>query len=873
MLFSVFLSSASSDSGLVSVDFFQEYNVDDDNIYFKYLSDRESFYSSTDPKDIQYNDQWWALTLLLEDSTQIMTSFYDPQKIYSVEWSVFKIEQHWIGQIYIDSQTDENSIFIMPVTSWVTLSFLTWEDRRVNNTIYLYPGQYILFQPRRVDSFRSADTARMQILSDIGYISYIEDNSEHINRFIDSESIYNAFYEQLDVKNRYYQEKISDIFDIKLDLSNRFSFMERNFDIFFNPEKRKSYYKNLSIKAYLDLIHSETGNQINQNIQNRSNSNIRNVINNLTQLRNLDMEWYLKVKDTIIDYNSLILRSNKSELPWLKQSLVMVENEELIEDTRELFLMFYTYVNALNDISWESSTLSARNYFNVFYDQNRDNRTALQYFTLYLEEKLKESLQNPQVYSTRNILLFMQQYIRFSKNAFSETDIEARTLLFVYQDVMTLLESYLRENFFLANRTSTDLLQRNTQSFSPQEYTELSRYIGEFIDFFDENSSLLNMSVIRERELWERVQATFILLKEYLAALENYEIYTLEYDSVSRELRELWRRDSQESFITEDEVRRYLSRFQWFWLANTQIEITDDSKAILDRISISWRNLSFTLEPLRWNWVSNIRLDNQSLNFEYPLDAIEEEWDERFRTANIDERDAFDFRRFFLITMIEERDVNIRWELEETKDWVEEDRIVTVFKRDRLLSSDGEFSIFDWVNFNFSNIIVERIDETFRIYLDDIDFSIEEQLSNRPQLYEGFFSWEYVLTNTESHFRDIHIQFYVDRERSLRTRFWDNQLQVLWDIQREDFMWVLESIIAEARNIFTVYDELTSNFWNQEIVMQYNPRNNTFTIRFDFWWERHTITYANWNIQTYLQGRNRIISSPTSVSDISQYLP
>jgi len=872
MLFSAFLSSAISDNRLIELDFFSDYITQSDDIYFQYLSDRESFYTSIHSQDIEYREEWSEWIFTIGDTLKVMTSLYDPQKKYSIHWPRFRIEQHGIWQIFIDSETLESSVFIMPITTWITLSFLSSTDEDVFNAIFLYPWQYITFQPRRIDSFRSADLARMQILTDIWHISYIEDNPEKITRFIGPESMYNAILKHLEYKNQYYTERMLDILNIEIDLSKSFSFIERNFDIFFNPEKRKVYYKNLSIKSYLDLLKSKESEHINQSVGNRGDAGIRSVVSNLTRLKNHDYDSYVWVKDMIIDYNSIFLRSNNSEHTLLKQSLIMVENEVLLDERRKLFLMFYTYINAVYGAAWKSSLQSAGNYFNLFYEVNKDDRRALQYFTLHLEEKLKESLRNPSEYIIWSILLYLREYMHFSQSAFNNTNIETRTLLFVYQDIMSLWETYLRNNFFLPHRTWTNLLVRNSLSLSAWEFVQLRNHIAELRNFFDTHTALLNPTIIRERELLEWVQNTYVLLEEYLSALENYEIYTLEYDSVSRELRELWVRENQAWIITEEEVKRYLSRFQWFGLTDMQVRITDDSRVILERMSISWRSLSFTLEPLRWNWISEISLDWTALNFGYPLDVIEQEWEERYRTATESERERYDFRRFFLITLVEGRQTNLRWELVQVEDVAQEDRVITVFKRDRLLSRDGEFSIFEGINFNFSNTIVERIDDTFRIYLDDIEFTISHGSSNRTESFEWFIAWEYVLTSTESLFRDMKLQFYVDKERSLRTRFWQNQIQILWDVERDNFTEVLSAIFDESRNIFSLYDQISSTFSLIEVVLQYNPRNNNFTIRFDFWWERHSITYANWNIQSYIRWRERIISSPTSVSDLSQYL-
>gem|GEM_PF-6457093 len=96
------------------------------------------------------------------------------------------------------------------------------------------------------------------------------------------------------------------------------------------------------------------------------------------------------------------------------------------------------------------------------------------------------------------------------------------------------------------------------------------------------------------------------------------------------------------------------------------------------------KELSFFLYPFSDNKIDNIILDDKKVSVLYKLDNIEEEWSEKARGVGTDEKNIYDFSRFFLNTFIlkEKQEQEI---YENDRKIESEDTVIVVFKRDKLL--------------------------------------------------------------------------------------------------------------------------------------------------------------------------------------------
>jgi len=864
MLFSTFLSSWTSVSQNFLVDFFKDYSPGDgEDFSYMYFSERESYYSQLEWESVHViKKDYKSFTLTLTENDKILTSFYDPLRDYIITGTWFTVKQKGIWEIYIDMLSRQNRYFIQPLTTAIELSFTSPEGSEYN-TIYLFPGQYIVFDPARNSFYANADIARMQILTDIWYISEFWSPPERLFIYVWEGTSYQLYLEKLQEKIEYYQLKSEELLWSGISNFSSVSLIERYFLIFLNPEKKRIYYQNKIVESYLSLMKLWSMDR---------RLKLAEISRYLSLLRDINVVAYYESYETLLRFNSLMFRSTQSENIEGNVSLSLIENTNVAQEL--LFFTFYAFTSSrITQITSEDERL-IRNYIESFSAYYGENKIAMQYFSYLLQEKTLELLASPQNMSYTSILLYLWEYITLSQDSFIDNELEKKSLLYIYQNLIELLELYLRGAFFQDERTQTNLLlQKEDITLNSEELSSLRRQVLSLLSYYTNNTELLDDSILRDVSLKASIMEKSVLLREYLAALTNYEAYTLEFDKVSRELLDLGRWNNVSQMITNEVIITYLSRFQWLWLGNIQIDIDEDGAVRIDWISISWRLLAFTLLPLAWNRIRDIVIDGNELIFEYPLDNIESDWEEKMRTASEEEKDMYDFRRFFLITLIEDRRDLWRDIITDTVTSIQEDTVIAVFKREVLLSKNGEFSqLTDIMQFSYNDIVVTRRDDTFDIFLDGVWLILQLRESRNNITYNWFFSSEYILTDDTRSFKDIKLQIYEDLQRSERTVFWTNRLHILWEVPLKEVREVLADITDKLADIFTIMNILNNAWVSWEISMQYSPDDKKLRIRFDFWGERHTIIYASSRIESYLRGRERIITEPVWVSNLSEYL-
>lgn len=863
MLISVFLSPQNIINDAFDFDFFKDFESSYEDVNYKFISNRESIYTDIWDDNYLISKDDNALNFLFQSHWTLLTSFFNPFNVYNLQFPWMTIVQHWIWQVFIDTSTQADRYFVAPLNSIVELTFTSMENDRNYNTIFLFPWQYIIFNPNRNSFYANADIARMQQLTEIGYISYFQKSDTRLIDFIGDNTNYQKYTEVLKTKNTRYQSIINQLQWMDFDFYKWFNPFERYFWLFINPEKKKLFYQNKVLDLYMSIL-----------VWNEFNSGkINEAKNNLEILRSFNQEGYDILREKILFYNSIMFRDTNPQNIPIRTSLASLEVNDSSYSTEFLSWVFYTYNTSSVEYSDIYMTILTKNYIDLIFDNYRAYPSAHQYFSLLLQEKLLEVLRNPEGFSNDYIILYLSEYLRFATMSFTSSNQEKKSLLYIYEDVIDLLEQYMRSEFFQQERSTNDLLLLNPRnSISLSDYQDLRMNIINILSFYTENDNLLSSVILRDVQLREIFREKSRLLREYLSALENYESYTLQYDSVSRDLLRFGR-EWEQNQVTEQDIVQYLSQFHGFWLANISIEIDEDWDARVERVGLSWRVLSFTLSPGNWNRLREIVIDGQRLNFEYPLDSIKLNYDEQIKTVPQHEKDRYDFSKFFVNTFINQPQVIEQEEFQERDIVIQEDRVIWVFKRETLLSDDGEFSWIKNVQFTFNNVIVSRKDSGFDIWFDDVSLQIHTPEVRSDNILNGFFTWKYIMTDTDGIFEKIQIQIYVDLQRSERTVFWNNRLNILWQIPRDDFNLFLENLGGQIRDFITVYNLLESSLWVQDMSLSYNPQNTTFTIRFDFSWQRNTIVLTDGFIQSYLRGWERIITNPISVLNLDRYLP
>jgi len=181
--------------------------------------------------------------------------------------------------------------------------------------------------------------------------------------------------------------------------------------------------------------------------------------------------------------------------------------------------------------------------------------------------------------------------------------------------------------------------------------------------------------------------------QEYFLALENYDAYVYNYDETKKNLLSLQTGESQDLVFNQNVVRTYLSQFQGASIEAMQLNFLENPiEAEVSNYYINGKNFSFDLYPLSEYLIDNIKIDGKNISTSYKLNLIEADWEEKKSNSSQqeDEKTKYDFSYFFSNTFFAQSDNTV--EIFEIGETVEEDKVVVVFKRDKLLGKNGEFS-------------------------------------------------------------------------------------------------------------------------------------------------------------------------------------
>ena len=201
---------------------------------------------------------------------------------------------------------------------------------------------------------------------------------------------------------------------------------------------------------------------------------------------------------------------------------------------------------------------------------------------------------------------------------------------------------------------------------------------------------------------------------------------------------------------------------------------------------------------------------------------IKDSLQEKFSQYELKENKQ-DFNNFFLDTFFPKNKDKFDDISNETKSEVlEEDKIIVVFKNNKLLWQEGEFaSIKDFLNIKYQNIKVKRDSENYSIYLDKIFFSID---------LDSFwdFSWDfssnYILVWKKHDFENIKLSIYDNYKKNNWKKFllWANFLNIIWVIPisklKEELSYILNN---NFENMLDVYNKLIARFSNNKVNIDY----------------------------------------------------
>jgi len=828
-----------------------------------------------------YSYSGWILINKDENISQIDVTdtilFSSLRNIWSsYEFSApnYKITQQWIWDVYIDSQSQKNKVFVFAVNTPITVSLVSDDGSEVYTDIFLTPHMYLEFQPLRWKFLKNADRVRIDTIFNLGYIwqrltDTIDDSN--FSRYISGkQSLFFTAYENILSRQVVAQEMLNEFGEKSVIKIPWLAMAQRYINLFMNEQKQIIFYKNSILQGYIDVIHDKTA----------TTEKLSELKRDISRLQQLDAEQYDKSKDIYYELLSLLSLSRDINAIEVKDIFYGIGNKAIIP-LDPYFLYSYSLFSIYDD-GWDMSAVFFRNLVTLFWNFAAGKEKAKiyeEYFAYFLEKSLMYELElDEEDKDFTKIVEIFSAFNQVASRVYNSNVEQKITGVFIYSQLLQKIQDSMRVNFFLPERNSEKLLIVNDATrFSIEMVQKLRISTNIALSFFTTNKRYLDDDIIRDANIISSIEQSSELFAEYFIALENYEEYVSSYDISKRNALDLWSAWDAWLVLSQENILNYLQKFVGISYEGSSIEIIPNGYEI-QNLNISWKRFSFKLYPESGNRMTDIIIDTVPQSYEYKLNSKEDIWSERFKTAPEEEKILYDFSRFFLITFFDNNSgsqVDIyTW----TTTSSSEDKTEVVFKRDILLWDNGEFKdTRDTLRIEYADISLVKNDTLYDVYITDSELFFQSPKLGASEIEKNYnwnFSTQYILNSdiNNRYFTKFESTIYENLNEKKSYLFGWIRISFSWRIKKEDIRDMFYNFSLQIESFKNLYNTISTFANISNISLQYSSNTQKMTYKFEKNGKSYTILFGENQVEQILDGVTKLLSAPISPESLSDYI-
>ena len=742
-----------------------------------------------------------------------LVSINSLDKKYIFNSEGFNIEVNQPSTFFIDNRNERTNIF--SIDSVLKINFLNITDGENVNTAYLYPNQYVFFNPSKNFLIKNADLLRISQLISLWYFSENIIKSGKIN-----ETFKKIFLDknQEDAKN---QEKL--FLYIYLDDLKKSkeidNFLKKNFysiaweDIVvrysflvLNNEKKSIYLKNIILKELQELLQKQW-----DDLKNVSES----IIQDLEKLKNLNQEHHREMLK-IIDFFSWSINSTKRWNIDLMASFYRIINweKEIFDKNEELEINadFYKY-----NFLWNESIYSEIKNFIETKAKSKMDEKELNYFIFFLNKLIISNLLVDETDFEWVINIFKNYskvWIKYYSAEKEENQVLKNKIIETgivnFDNIITRILIKLEKDFF--KRNADWLLEQNKwKTLNKALMSQLSSDMTNVYNFYTEKQSSLNNSEVKSSysKNWEK----FGELRE---ALVDYEKYLINYDSKVKDLTSKEKNNEEKTELSVENAKKYLSKFSYINYNDAKIEVMWEKfceapdKAIFRRIKKNptcyeisdmevWNTtkISFLLYPNQFHTISNISIwgDKNINRWSYRLDKEEETYKSMW---NWETDWKLYFWNFFVNVVVWGNSSQSEVKIYENKNQNNESSIIRTLKNTTLLWKDWTLTkLIPILNVKYWDISITEANDwkEYEIKISNADMKVEK--GDKTYLWKFSSNYRYKSWKINSFFNP---EINVLDESGTDILYW-NPIKISGFIELSKFNSVVQKMFANMEDI------------------------------------------------------------------------
>lgn len=800
---------------------------------------------------------------------------------YEINSKWFKIESNWPSSFFVD--LSEERIKIISIDNIIKINFLDKNNKEIVNSAYIYPNQYVFFEPNKNFLIKNADLLRVNQLISLWYFNWNILKSEKINK--DFEEIFfnknnKKFLEKLFLYIKIDDEKKENI--LKSFSNEKFhsiaweSFIVKYDFLLFNKEKKSVYIKNNILKNISETIKSR---KFNENI-----SNIKENLEKISKINKKDYEELIK----IIKVLSSSINSNKK---WDKELISFFVkiidknfNDKSKKENLELNASFYKY-----NFFWNDKIYSEIKNFIEKKSNEKMEEKEKNYFIFFLNKLIVSNLSEKNI-NFSDTIDFFKNYSNFWINYFSAENEKDETLkikiieswIKSFDEIITIFLEKIEKNYF--NRSEQWLLEKKSnEKLSKESIASLNLSIKNIYNkFYLKN--IENLST--DKNIKENYKTNFEVFNEIILAISDYQKYLVYYDDKNKIL--IWKvNEDKKVSLSIEKAKKFLNKFNYLNYSESNISIMWESYCenptkenennknnpycyrIKNIVVWNWNILSFILIPSESNKITNIEIngDKNINNGSYKMDIEEENYKKNSIKDDWKDLEWYKFENFFTNVIINSnnywrKDIDI---IDEDKKTKEDNSIIRTLKNSTILWSNWSLSKVIWIlNINYDNLIVNENENWYIFRIENAELNYNNKEKNIS--YSWYFNSEYKFKNDWkiNSFFNPEIDLYYWKENHALN--W-SKIRISWFIKVDNFEQVLWNITWNIDKISKLILWI-SNKEETEIKIIYFPQNNRFKIT-----TKNTELYIIWdNIESWILFWKKILEKNEKIDNIIKLL-
>lgn len=764
----------------------------------------------------------------------------------SAPWISLETLSSW--QFYLDiTQPDE--VTLLSFGSTLEVSIIETLNNSLMTTLYLFPNQYLRWDPLKATNFKNIDFLRAwQIAELYGYLNaplyqdarlypkiwaIMSDQWEQLSTLV-----FDIFRKQITYNAQLYRD---------LDTIVLFSFpgvdaISQRLAFFKNDTKKIIFYKNMILKQLNVLFEATQDDQATR----------EKLSNYLDILESLDWDEYTKMLDLIEHYSYIVSSQWSNTQAIQKNNFTQLLSRHWVYDIQDknsyssldslnAIYLSYNFDSQGEHLAWLAvfmkdffSDIGVKKIDGNIISITDENIRLRSYLSSYLQtltlrqltwfNESATSLDTQWLSDILDIVTYnatLASYIYFDDDSISSNSLK-QTGLYQNLNFLVILETFLANNMFESGRTQNGLLVPLLHQGMRDIVSQLQQAIDIMNQHYANHIDLLGSS----RNKLSSYPGLSQQLDEYFIALSNYDLYRRSYEKTSLDAwqTQVYGWDSAET-LSIAKIKTYMSQFRWLNTSSMQVEIMDQTYYKVSWIYIEWMQLDFHLSPFSWNRIDTIVLNNNSNVSSYILDRIELDLEQKFASAWDDERSQYDFKNFFVNTF-QSKTSGVLTNVSVQQEILSEPKFIISFKKQKLLWEWKEFDRITWVlPLEWNQVQVSE----------NYDISIVDALyldNSKTKLYHARLNAAYDFSNTTHYFYDIRVALYDDyiNNKWSRLALDGNEITFIWKMYIADFESLSQVFFEQLTGFLAIYKTSSQVFWNQKYELQYDISSQTFRL-------------------------------------------